>query len=604
MDLVLSGPYNKLRRSYSNQTKVLLCQAWQNSDEGQIYAKKYMKHRVNQPNYGLVLLATLAEKAGYTVEMFDAESELVMYGKGDPDYIIEKRIPDLVSNFQPDIVGISCISDSWPETYRMAEAFHRERETKKNNFKLILGGFHPTSQLEDVFRQAPFVDWIHVGESERSFLSILEGKNFKDIPGIAWQEGNKIFSTPPESIELDSLPFPDWNWLDFSYYFNYSEAFNPKAFRFAPLLCSRGCIYRCAFCTYKYQKYQRHSPEYVGDYIEYVLKNYKVDALYPYDSFLSGEYLHQICDVMIKREINKKVTWGCALRANTTEKKDLQILKKANCFMVFYGFESGSNRMLIKMNKMISIEDSLRVAQYHHELRLPFLALLIFGYPGERLEDVRLTQQFLIKSPPYYFAITLFNPMPGSAIFDELKKEGEIHITDPYSYRKHRFYLRLGHVNYTEMDGETFELAYRRLYRTGEEICRNTRRRWALLEFSDKFSLNSSDKFGPGVNSRTTLDPQKLIRLKAYIIHKSIDSSCLEKIGCEDHAVKFFLSPKLALAADLMLNLERLQYKYKDNPFLKTFLNEFQTFALLTILYIFIHLPRALFKRLRAILTL
>lgn len=133
----------------------------------------------------------MAQEGGHTVEILDAEAELVMNGKGDPLYILEHRIPNLISEFRPDIVGISCTSAHWSEAYRMAKAFDHHRKEGKD-FKLILGGFHPTSQFEEVFQQAPFIDWLHIGESEKSFIGVLEGSNPTSLPGIAWQDGDII----------------------------------------------------------------------------------------------------------------------------------------------------------------------------------------------------------------------------------------------------------------------------------------------------------------------------------------------------------------------------------------------------------------------------
>ncbi|GAI13346.1 unnamed protein product [marine sediment metagenome] len=131
----LSGSKSEFIQKHSSGTRVLLCQPWDHFDEGKIDAKKHLKSRWNLPNYGMVLLGTIAQKAGYTVKIFDAESELVMKGEGNPAYILNYRIPLLISCFHPDILGISCISARWPEAYQMAQAFNRERE-KGSNFKL------------------------------------------------------------------------------------------------------------------------------------------------------------------------------------------------------------------------------------------------------------------------------------------------------------------------------------------------------------------------------------------------------------------------------------------------------------------------------------
>lgn len=480
-------PATKSRRTqaYSDGTRVLLCQPWDYLDEGKVDIRKHLDSRWNLPNYGMVLLATIAQKAGHIVKVFDAESELVMNGKGDPAYILDYCIPRLVSRFHPDIVGISCISARWPEAYRMAQAFNHQRE-KGNNLKLILGGFHPTFEFEKVFQQTPFIDWIHLGESEQSFPHILRGDDPKSLPGIAWQEEGTFRINSPQlrKLDLDALPFPNWRLLDLTYYSapNRLGIFRRyrKPVRILPLFCSRGCMYKCHFCTYKEQLFQKHSVEYITDYLEYLLLNYKMDAVFSYDSFLFGEHLHGICEEIVRRGLNRRITWLCSLRANTTKREDLSALKRANCWSVFYGFESGSDQMLALMNKRATSENGLRVARYHHELKLPFTACMIFGYPGEQLEDVSATERFLEEAKPFDYSINVFVPMPGSWVYEQLLKDGRILINGPYDYRKYSSYGAEGRSNFTDMDDRTYNLAYQQLMETAVKVSRLTRKEWAL----------------------------------------------------------------------------------------------------------------------------
>lgn len=565
----------KFSQHHSNRTKVLLCQAWDYFDEGKVNAKKQLNYRWNTPNYGMVLLATMAQKAGHSVELLDAEAELVMKAKGDPTYILEYRIPSLLTSFRPDIVGISCTSARWSEAYRMAKAFDYYRK-KGNNFKLILGGFHPTSQFEEVFKQAPFIDWLHIGESERSFLSVLGGGDPRSLSGIAWHDSGIIRHTLPQPVDLDSLPFPNWNLLDITYYCAPNQAmfiFYPGALRILPLLCSRGCIYRCSFCTYKHQVFRRHSIEYIGDYLEYLIFNYKVNAIFPYDSFLSGDYLQQICELIIKKGINKRLTWGCALRANTVKREDILALARANCCKVFYGFESGSEQMLIRMNKKATVEDGLRVSQYHHDVKLPFNAMMIFGYPGEDLQDVQLTQQFLVKSKPYDTTINIFSPMPGSYIYDELQKENKIIINEPSDYRKYSYYDSAygckGHRNFTAMDDKTYELAYKELVRTANEISAAVRKQWMLEKLVDN-------------------------PLKACMVYQFFPKTELEKMGTTDSVKCSSLLPQLSTAGDFFIALDKLEYRCKDNPVANLLLNGLLYPMLLVMLFIYMRLPKSL----------
>lgn len=480
-----------MKITYSGGTRVLLCQPWDYNDEGNPSAKYNLAYRYQTPHYGLVLLATLAQKAGHIVKILDAEAELVMQGQGVSEYILTHRIPSLIKEFHPDIVGISCsASYRWPEAYQMAKAFDAFKQ-QGESFKLILGGHHITSQFEDVFRQAPFVDWVHIGESEKSFLEVLSGSDPKQVNGIAWLEEGQIYQNPLSTVEeLDELPYPDWSLLDLDYYTAPNSAILKKEplemHQWLPVITSRGCSYRCAFCTYKYQKFRNHSGEYIGEYMDYILRNferYKIDALYcAYDAMVTSKLLHSICKQILKRKIHKKAIWIRTLRTNITEEEDLVALKKAGCVRTLYGFESGSNRILERMNKHAKVEDHLRVARYHHKIKLDFQAVFIFGYPGETFEDVQLTQELLQKARPTSYSFGKFVPMPGSTIFDELKNMGKIQIKTPWDYRRYSEINSAEAVNFSGMDNETFERGWEMLLKTAYEISHATLKEWAILQ--------------------------------------------------------------------------------------------------------------------------
>lgn len=463
----------------SGGTRVLLCQPWDHYDENKPFAKKKLAYRYPFPHYGIVLLATLAQKAGYTVKVFDAEAELVMQGKGDNRYILAYRIPRLIEEFHPDIVGISCsASYRWPEAYQMAKIFDTLRKNG-SSFKIILGGHHVTSQFEDVFRQAPFIDWVHIGESEQSFLEVLSGADPKQVKGTAWLEDGKIYQNPPSILgNIDKLPYPDWSLLDLSYYASPNKVIlkssPPKIFKWLPVMTSRGCPYCCSFCTYKHQRLRKHSAEYIGGYIDYILEayaDYEIDALYcGYDALITKELLHQLCQQIVDRGIHKKVIWVRTLRTSNTAREDLVALQKAGCVRVLYGYESGSNRILKAMNKQATAEDGIRVAQYHHELGFEFQAVFMVGYPGERWEDVKLTQKLLQTIKPTDYSVGKFVPMPGSPIFNTLRAEGKIHITTPDDYRRYSEISSPEAVNFSGMDDETLKAAWKMLLCTADEV--------------------------------------------------------------------------------------------------------------------------------------
>ena len=244
--------------------------------------------------------------------------------------------------------------------------------------------------------------------------------------------------------------------------------------------------------------------------------------------------------------------------------------------MTFYGFESGSDRILIKMNKGATVEDGLKAAQYNHEIRLPFWAMMIFGYPQETWEDVHLSQQFLIGAKPYNYAINLFIPMPGSSIFDELRKTGRINdIKTPYDYRRYSRYGAEGYINFTAMDDLTYKLAYEQLLKVADDVSLKARRKWALREFAQV-----TNSYRP---------------LKACMIRHYFGVRELKNIESGQFIKDLTLSARLSKIADLLIILEKLKYKSNANPVTKVLLTALLYPPLSIILYINVHI--ALFLR-------
>ncbi|MFC1521967.1 B12-binding domain-containing radical SAM protein [Elusimicrobiota bacterium] len=588
-------------KTHSSKTRVLLCQPWDCCDEGRPDAKHHLGERWTLPNYGLVLLATMAKQAGHNVRMFDAEVELVLKGSGDQDHILKRRIAQLISEFHPDIVGISCFSARWPEAYKMAKAFNDQRKSK-NDFKIIFGGFHPTTQFKEVFEQAPFVDWIHVGESEKSFMEVLNGADPKTVAGIAWKDNGIVHHSECQPADLDSLPFPDWNFLDASYYFCPSKTvfqFYPRPYRIYPFIYTRGCVYNCAYCTHKYQIFRMSSKEYVGGYLDYLLKNYPAQAFIAYDSFLGGKSLHSLCEAVLERGMDKKLAWSCALRTNTTQKQDIIKLKKANCCIVHYGFESGSDRILKLMNKKSSVEEGLKVAQYHHEVGLPFGACIMFGYPSETREDALLSQKFIEQAKPYAGGtINVFAPTPGSAVFDDLMASGKIRINGPEDYRKYSLFGTSGHANFTAMDNETYAKTLVQLRAALEDVTTASKRGWILGQAAK--DLFKDDPQDPEAMTASPLifDVSRKAREKAEMVRGRFNAAGIRDIRREklrDHLREVADLPDLA---DFLWGMEGVEQRWKACP-VGSFLLDWFIYPMFRLMFfVYVRIPSFLRKNL------
>lgn len=230
--------------------------------------------------------------------------------------------------------------------------------------------------------------WV-IGEGELPFLKIARG------------DKAKIFRF--EEIEnLDTMPF-----LDF-------DSFNLKTYQpVLPLFSSRGCRFKCAFCSENllYQKFRQHSAGYMIEELKALKLKYEIGTFVFCDSMINSDtdWLDEFCERLLNEKLNIK--WEAQLRVAANFPQELAVkMKKSGCFNLFIGLESGSNRILNLMKKGF---DSATAAVFFDRLKsagLHFEISLIFGYPEETENDFKETVDFISKNKHLIPKVAQVNP--------------------------------------------------------------------------------------------------------------------------------------------------------------------------------------------------
>lgn len=405
----------------------------------------------NWPSLGLAYIAAVLEQEGHFVKIIDRN--VLSRKKQNVNGITS----DIIKKIKPEIVGITAT------TPIISDAMYSTDLVKSScpNTKVILGGHHPTILFNDVLKNEN-VDIIVLGEGEISMCGIAKGKELKDIPGIAYKEGKKIFFNGVRNpiFDIDTLPLPAWHLLDMEYYIDCSKNYNPVIrgvnLRATHIFTARGCPYKCAFCAGSVifgNKVRFHSIDYIIRGIEYLIDNYNIQGIYfAEDMFLSQkERVKTLCNEFIRRKINKKIVWCAQCRSDSVDKELLSMMKNAGCIQVEYGFESGSQRILNFMNKKTSVEQNIWAADLTKEVGLRFLADIIVGFPGETEEDFVQTIKFIKKIKPTEIGFNVFTPLPGTKAYNDLINQ-KIISTPNWS----DFYVASRKLNFTTMSNCTF----------------------------------------------------------------------------------------------------------------------------------------------------
>jgi radical SAM superfamily enzyme YgiQ (UPF0313 family) len=323
---------------------------------------------------------------------------------------------------------------------------------------MIAGGVHPTLLPENTLSYIPF-DAVIIGEGELPLLQLLSGKNIGDIKGIYFPGKNTIEKADVIS-DLDNLPFPDWDLVDKEFYTQPSHQIsNTITHKVMPITFGRGCIYKCNFCAHNCFLYARcHSSEYFIKKMDWVSHQCGVNTFIIQDSSI-GNFRNtwmEVCSKLIEK--GAPYQWWANLRANQADEKFLMLLKEAGCIKLFFGFESGSQRILDKMNKRIKVEQCRQAAFLCHKIGIPFYTSYIVNYFDETELDLELTAQLIYETRPTSLAINKFSPVPGSIDF-----ENHIAIIKPY-INDIRDWGMLGMLNFPvlfgDMPQERFEYWY------------------------------------------------------------------------------------------------------------------------------------------------
>ncbi len=299
-----------------------------------------------------------------------------------------------------DIIGFSCTSP------QIKHALSLAKKIKKPHNWVVFGGMHPSALPKDTL-QNPSVDAVVVGEGEQAFLNIVRGNRAKTV-------------LHPFFTNLDSIPFPDRKTIRQDR--NIAEAYRDNKKRIAAIFSSRGCPFRCRFCTSNAvwtRRVRFRSPGNILDEFEQVVKDLHIDFMkFSDDTFtLNKKLVLEFCKEKLKRGI--KTEWGCNIRVDTTDKEMLRAMYKAGCREIWAGVESGSPKILKDMQKGINIDQMRRIFKAARDIGLFRRAYILLGMPRESKKDIALTEKIIDEIEPDAVGFTILAPFPGTQFYNK-----------------------------------------------------------------------------------------------------------------------------------------------------------------------------------------
>jgi len=389
------------------------------------------------PSLGLLYLA------GSLRSTFGKDIEVGYLG---PKHDLKSHV-DFVKGFQPDIYGIGFTSKGPTLAYRALRAV---REACPDA-RLVAGGCHPTAMPMDVFRESP-VDIVGIGEGEVTFSELVHaiaGQNRPDleaIPGIAFRRNGEIIQTAPRPFieDLDGIPFPAWDLVDFR---KYSGMHLKKQPIESSLLISRGCPFHCAFCSQPIWKSQK--PWLRARSAENICR--EIDILYERgvrEIYLSSDELNfsekwalELCRGIALRGY-RDLFFQCNLRADKVSPALVDALVKINCWMVHLGVESANDRVLQGIGKKVTIAQIEEAARQLSQAGIKVFAFamlyqaweengeLCFETTAEVENTLQWVKRMFRNRFIHYMSWQFCTPLPGARLY-EIAKKHDLYRGDP-----------------------------------------------------------------------------------------------------------------------------------------------------------------------------
>lgn len=414
----------------------------------------------NSPVLGVIYLATILDKAGYQAKVIDAEALGLSW----------ESLSQKVKEENPDIIGITATTLGMPALYKTAEICQEALP----DVKIMVGGFGPTLEPEKTLEHCPAIKLVGLNECEDNIIEIVKALaqncDLSKVRGIVYRKenGGYIRTEPQKLIEdLDTIPLPNYELLepDFLSYSGVHGGYKDIEFPNAVIMGSRGCPHRCTFCCNAQKRPRFRSAKNIADEIELYKNKYHIKSVQMYDNEFIGmtanenQWVNEVCDEIIKRGLNDL---GYIVQGRCNKFIELETLKKmrqAGVRWIWWGVESGSQKILDRIKKDIKVEDVYRAFGLAKQAGIYSLMFLMVGFPDETGEDIKNTAKMIKKIKPEGVRVHITTPLPGSELWQELYEKGQI---DEFDYLKYN--TRIAVVHHTDtMTREEIKKHYRLL---------------------------------------------------------------------------------------------------------------------------------------------
>jgi len=292
---------------------------------------------------------------------------------------------------------------------------------------------HTTFLPDKTLLECGFIDIIVRGEGEetiRELAEALEKGEWEKVKGITFRKGNRVVSNEsrPFIKDIDEIPFPSWDFLPM-------DKYQFCGHRYASMLTSRGCPFNCSFCASSrlFGGFWRgRSPENVVEEIRLLHDKFGIENIeFVDDTFtLDQKRAERICDEIVREGLD--ISWGASSRVDTLSRSLVEKMRRAGCWILFLGIESGCQKILDAIGKRITVEHARKAVKIVKEAGVQVLGSFIIGFLQDTIETINETIRFAKTLNLDYAEFSILTPYPGTPIYEHAKKNNLL-LTEDWS---------------------------------------------------------------------------------------------------------------------------------------------------------------------------
>ena len=365
--------------------------------------------RSDIPPLGILYLASALQNAGHEVFVFDLNL------KGESKDLIDK-----IRQCSPDLVGLGTLAPSYDQVVNLVQEI---RQHLTNQSVIVAGGADATARHE-LYLNSGLFDAVLIGEAENTIVHLCDSlPAFPEIDGIILSEGKAAHL--PERIVPDNVPFPARHLLPIKAYCG-GPAYKRRRFS-TSIFTHRGCPYHCTFCEKGVHggAMQYRSACSILEEICKVQKDYNIhDFRFVDDVFMINKpILNEFIDLVLEK--GHRFDWMCCGCMDLMEDNLLRRMKRAGCYRIELGIESGNNRILNMVKKKGTTSQAMEAISHVRNANIETIANFILGFPTETIEEMQETVAFSLKLEPDYAIYFMFTPFGGAPITHEFGLQWE-----------------------------------------------------------------------------------------------------------------------------------------------------------------------------------